>query len=147
MKRTAGPEPHLSTTAQASNMTSPKKQPSKRSIDQVEETRDDETKVNEKKVGNEAKAGEAAEDASANNPDGKAEPASKKAKTKVKPSESKDDTEKSVSKRATRSSAKSASSKHQPKAIIQFLLSDEAIALLDQLETDTTDDFQFPRDR
>lgn len=71
------------------------------------------------------------------------EPATKKRKTTSKTA-AKDHP---GSRRATRSAAKTASATHESKAIIQFMLSDDAVKLLDQLGTDDADGFQFPRDR
>ena len=139
----------ISTTIDIS-MTSPKKQSSKRTIDQVEEKQNEETKNEAKKEEDKPTAGEPDKDASNHKMNEKEEPVSKKAKTNAKSGESKENSAnsaKSGSKRATRSSAKSGTTQHQPKAIIQFLLSDEAITMLDQLETNDADDLQFPRDR
>jgi hypothetical protein len=111
----------------------------KRNIDQVEQKSSDETKEEDQRIDN-AKDKDHQSDGSV--PE-KAEPASKKIKTKSKAKES---DAKSNSKRATRSSGKTAS-KHDSKAIIKFLLSDDAITMLDQLETSDNGDFQFPRDR
>lgn len=125
-------------------MTSPKRSPPpKRSIDQVDQAEDDVTKTEAEDIDNEGKEGDSADV----NPKGKAEPAPKKRKASARPKETTHNPTKATAKRATRSSAKSRSSKHEPKAVIQFLLSDEAISMLDQLETDDSNDFQFPRDR
>lgn len=70
------------------------------------------------------------------------EPPSKKRKTSSKARAGKE----SQLKRSTRSSVKTESS-HEPKAIIKFLLSDEAFKLLDQLPGVDADGFQYPRDR
>jgi hypothetical protein len=111
----------------------------KRNIDQVEQKTNDDTKNEDQKINN----GEDGNHQSDGSVPEKAEPASKKVKTKSKVKES---DAKPNSKRATRSSVKTAS-KHDSKAIIQFLLSDDAITMLDQLETSDNGDFQFPRDR
>lgn len=78
--------------------------------------------------------------------DNKEEPTSEPASKKRKTSASNTAGDRPHSKRATRSSAKTGSS-HEPKAIIEFLLSDEAFKLLDQLQTVDADGFKFPRDR
>lgn len=114
----------------------------KRDIDQVEQKSADEVKNEDQKIDD----GEVEDHQSGTDVQETAEPASKKVKTKGKTKESKESDGKPNSKRATRSSAKTAS-KHDSKAIIKFLLSDDAITMLDQLETSDSSDFQFPGDR
>ncbi|KAJ9100736.1 hypothetical protein QFC19_005475 [Naganishia cerealis] len=48
--------------------------------------------------------------------------------------------------RSTRNSKVKPSS-HEPKKIVQFLLSDKAIDMLDQLDSENEGDFHFPKDR
>lgn len=55
-------------------------------------------------------------------------------------------TVKQTPKRTTRNS-KPKSSSHGPKEIVRFLLSENAIKILDQLESDNKTDFHYPRER
>jgi hypothetical protein len=80
------------------------------------------------------------------NPDKKEEPTSEPPSKKRKTLSKAGAANASQTKRSTRSSVKTESS-HEPKAIIKFLLSDEAFKLLDQLPGVDADGFQYPRDR
>ncbi|KAJ9093829.1 hypothetical protein QFC20_007042 [Naganishia adeliensis] len=107
-------------------MTSPKKSPnkanSKRTIGKVQ--KEDENAKPEAEIA-EDKRKDDGDATPSNKEEPTSEPASKKRKT---------------------SSAKTESAQ-EPKAIIEFLLSDDAFNLLDQLQTVDADGFQYPRDR
>lgn len=123
-------------------MTSPKKSPnkskSKRTIGKVQ--KEDENAKPEAEIA-EDKGRDDGDAISSNKEEPTSEPASKKRKTSDKPA-----ARAAHTKRATRSSAKTESAQ-EPKAIIEFLLSDDAFNLLDQLQTAGADGFQYPRGR
>lgn len=123
--------------------TEAKEKHEKRSIEQVEaedeqaqeETRKEEL-VDKQEDGGDESAGKQEEQKQ------EVEPTSKK--RKIKSTETAE--VKQTARRTTRNSKPKPSSRG-PKEIIQFLLSDKALEMLDQLESGEDTDFLFPRDR